>query len=94
MGRLFDHIKDAIAHDRFVVGRHAAERLRQRRIPIWQVVGMTLEGRLLQEREAAMPNPVIEVGITLADGTEAKAVWAWLPADDEAKLVTVHFFDR
>lgn len=46
------------------------------------------------ERPRARPNPVVEVAITLPDGTEAKAVWAWLRADDEAKLVTVHFFDR
>jgi hypothetical protein len=35
MGRLFDNIKLAIAEERYVIGRHANERLRERRIPAW-----------------------------------------------------------
>jgi len=91
---VWTRVRRALEEGRYLVGVHAAIRLRQRRIEVWQVVAGTLAGRLLVERPRARPNPVVEVAITLPDGTEAKAVWAWLRADDEAKLVTVHFFDR
>jgi hypothetical protein len=38
-------------------------------------------------------NPTVEVRESLPDGTEFKAVWAYLPQSDVAKLVTVHYFD-
>jgi hypothetical protein len=48
---------------------------------------------VLVERPRAKPNAVVEVRRHLADGTPVKVVWAWLPMDEMAKLVTVHFFD-
>jgi len=94
MAELWDRIRDAIHQDRYVIGVHAAIRLRERRIPIWQGVACSLEGRLLTERPKAKLNPAVEIDIILADGTSAKAVWSWLAEDSTAKLVTVHFYDR
>jgi hypothetical protein len=94
MGKLFDQIREAIEAGRYIVGFHAALRLRQRRIMEWQVAVGTCRGRLVRERPNAKPNPAAEVDIQLADGTSANAVWAWLWSDRTAKLVTVHFYDR
>lgn len=94
MGVLWDKVRAAIEEQRYVIGVHAAIRLRQRRIPIWQVVGGTLEGTCLTERSDAAPNPAVEVDILLPDGTSANAVWSWLQYDLTAKLVTVHYYDR
>jgi hypothetical protein len=41
-----------------------------------------------------MPNPLVEVGQVLADGTDIKAVWSYIVTAGVAKLVTVHFFDE
>jgi hypothetical protein len=46
------------------------------------------------EREDGVPHPVAEFEQELADGTPIKAVWAWIPERQIAKLVTVHFFPR
>lgn len=94
MGRFFDFIRQAIAEERYIVSVHAAVRLRQRRIPAWQIAAATLDGRLLLERPRDLPNPAVEVEVLLADGTAAKAVWSWLAGDGSAKLVTIHLFDR
>lgn len=94
MGALFELIRRAIADEQYIISVHAAMRLRQRRVPAWQVAGATGEGRLLRERPKDRPNPVVEVEILLADGTSALAVWAWLAPDATAKLVTLHYFDR
>lgn len=94
MAALWQTIRGALGAERYVVGVHAAERLRERRIAPWQVVAGTLDGRLLAVREDAEPNPVIEIEIILAEGTAAKAVWSWNRHHALARLVTVHFFDR
>lgn len=91
---LFPRIKQAVGDERYVIGRHANERLRQRRIPAWQVISGVESGTLLRERSDARPNPVAEVQQQLADGTPIKAVWAWLEPEGVAKLVTVHFSDE
>ena len=94
MGQLFQRIRKAVREERYVIGRHANERLRERRIPAWQVISGSEHGKLLVERPATSPNPIVEVQQTLADGTPIKAVWAWLSRSRLAKLVTVHFFDK
>jgi hypothetical protein len=91
---LFRKIKQAVHEERYLIGRHANERLRQRRIPAWQVISGVESGILLRERPDAKPNPVAEVEQRLPDGTPVKAVWAWIEAEGVAKLVTVHFFDE
>lgn len=92
---LFPKIKQAVREERYVIGRHANERLRQRRIPAWQVTSGVESGTLVRERSNAKPNPVAEVRQQLPDGTPVKAVWAWIESDGGvAKLVTVHFFDE
>lgn len=94
MGQLFDTIKDLIAKERYIVGEHASERLVDRGIMEWQVVAGLEKGELMVERLAASPNPTVEVLEQLPDGTDFKAVWAYLRRSGVAKLVTVHFFDQ
>jgi hypothetical protein len=94
MGRLFDQIRAAVAADRYVIGNHADDRLRERGVMAWQVIDGLRTGRLIAERPADQPNPVTEVSQALADGTPIKAVWSLIVAHDTAKLVTIHFFDR
>lgn len=94
MGVLFDQIRRAVEQDRFVIGLHAHERIRERQMKVWHIVAGLASGRLLTERPDASPNPVVEVEQILPDGTPILAVWAWLPISRLAKLVTVHYFDR
>lgn len=93
MGALADNIRQAVREERYVFGAHADERLRQRRIMGWQVVGGLDAAMLIRERSNAAPNPVAEFQQTLADGTPFKSVWAWISKDRMAKLVTIHFFN-
>ena len=94
MGKLFETLRELVRENRYVIGEHAAERLEERGIMEWQAVDGLEDGKLLAERPNAMPNPAVEVGELLPDGTEFKAVWSHLRQANVAKLVTVHFFDR
>ena len=94
MGQLFALIRELVAEEKYVVGKHASERLEERGILEWQAVAALEEGILLMERPDAEPNPAVEVRESLPDGTEFKAVWSYLPRSGVAKLVTVHFFER
>jgi hypothetical protein len=94
MGELFDRIRQAVEADRYVVGLHAHERIRERQMKAWHIIGGLADGRLLAERPDAQPNPTVEVEQALPDGTRVLAVWAWLARSATAKLVTVHYFDR
>lgn len=94
MGKLFDNIRRAVDEQRYVVGAHAAERLDERGIAEWQVVTGLRDGALVRERPRDRPNPSVEVQQILADGTPVVAVWAWLAAVRESKLVTVFFPDE
>jgi hypothetical protein len=92
VGALLATIRAAVSEDRYLVGLHAYDRMRQRGILEWQVVAGLEDGRLEAERPDGHPNPVVEVCELLPDGTEFKAVWSLLP-DGWAKLVTVYFYD-
>lgn len=94
MGQLFALIRELVAEEKCVVGKHASERLEERGILEWQAVAGLEEGLLLMERPDAEPNPAVEVLESLPDGIEFKAVWSYLPRSRVAKLVTVHFIDR
>jgi hypothetical protein len=94
MGQLFADVRKLVAEDKYVVGKHAAERLEERGIMEWLVVAGVDEGELIVERPDASPNPAVEVRETLPDCTEFKAVWSHLRQSGVAKLVTVHFFDE
>jgi hypothetical protein len=94
MSGLATMILTAIRDENFVFGAHALERLRQRKIPLWQVAACCASGKVLREQASARPNPKVEMEIVLPDGTTAKAVWSWLAVQRRAKLVTVHFVDR
>ncbi len=93
-GQLFAAIRKLVAADKYVFGKHAAERLEERGIMEWQVVAGVDDGELIVERPAASPKPVVEVRETLPDGMEFKAVWSHLRRSGVAKLVTVRFFDE
>jgi hypothetical protein len=94
MGQLFALIRELVAVEKYVVGKHASERLEERGILEWQAVAGLEEGVLIMERPDAEPNPAVEVQESLPGGIEFKAVWSYLPRSGVAKLVTVHFFDR
>lgn len=92
MPTLFGRIREAVEREEYIIGSHADDRLRERGIPAWQVIGGLAMGKMIQQRPHDMPNPVVEVEQLLPDGTPIKAVWAWLP-ERIAKLITVHYFD-
>ena len=94
MAELFDTIRRLLREEKYAVSGHAAERLDERGFEEWQVVVGTDDGKLMLERPKASPNPAVEVRVILPDGTECKAVWSYLPSDESAKLVTVHYFDE
>jgi hypothetical protein len=93
MADLSNLIRQAVADGRYIIGQHANERLRERKIPAWQVLSGVESGKIIQKRTTAKPNPVIELRQQLADGAQVKVVWAWLAFSKVAKLVTVHFFN-
>jgi hypothetical protein len=93
MGQLFDKIRQLVAGEKYIVGQHASERLEERGIMEWQVIGGLDEGELVAERPGAKPNPAVEVRQSLPDGTDVKVVWSYLRQSGVAKLVTVHYFD-
>jgi len=86
-------IFDAVRDGRYVISRHANERLRFRRIAAWQVISGIEDATILDERPKAEPNPTVELEQRLADGTPVKVIWSWLNSIRTAKLITVHFFD-
>ena len=94
MGILAETIRRLVDEERYIVGVHASERLDERDIMEWQAVVGLANGELIREDPDAVPNPTIEVRQSLPDGTEFKAVWAYLGHSGVAKLVTVHYFDR
>jgi len=94
MSALFKTIQRLIGEDKYLIGEHAAERLEERGIMEWQVVAGCANGEYITERLDAEPNPTVEIEELMPDGTEFKAVWAYLSNADAAKLVTVHFFDE
>lgn len=93
MGELFQTIRKLVAEEKYLVGLHASERLDERDIMEWQAVEGLQAGDLIAENPGATPNPTVEVRQSLPDGTEYKAVWAYLRNSNVAKLVTVHYFD-
>ena len=94
MPSLHERIIQLINQDRWGLSWHANESIQERQVEIWQVVGLTPEGRLLRELPNARPRPKVEIEIVLPDGTLAKTVWSYDSHLDSAVLVTVHFFDR
>lgn len=94
MSQLFDTIRQLVSENRYIVGKHASERLEERGILEWQAIVGLQYGNLLEERSNDRPNPAVEVEQYLPDGTEFKAVWSLLRISQVAKLVTVHFFNQ
>lgn len=94
MGELFERVCRAIREERYLFSDHADNMLRERGIIHWHVTHGVDDARLLSERPHTTPNPTVELEQVLPDGVPVKAVWAYVPALDLAKLVTVHFFDK
>ncbi len=93
MEKLFALICKLVAEEKYIVGQHAVERLEERNLLEWQVVAGIEDASFIAEWPDALPNPTVEMLELLPDGTEVKAVWAYLRQSGVAKLVTVHFFD-
>ncbi len=91
MASLLDHIRVAVANDRFVISWHADERCEERGIAVWQIAVGLDEAELLRERPRSKPNPSVVVRQVLADGTQVEAIWSWMAGSRRAKLVTVYF---
>ena len=49
--------------------------------------------RVLEVRPDDLPNPSIVCEQALADGSTVTVVWAWVPEESQALLVTVFFAD-
>jgi hypothetical protein len=52
-----------------------------------------IDAELVRERPRSKPNPSIVVRQLLEDGTEVEAIWSWLSATKQAKLVTVYLVE-
>jgi hypothetical protein len=89
---LAQEIRDAVASGRFLVSRHAARRLMERGIELWQLEASLDLAEIEEIRPHDEPNPSLVAVQELPDGTEVNVVWAWLTQTQEALLVTVHFF--
>ena len=84
-------IASAIGNENYLVSLHAQRRLRQRGIELWQIeAGVT--GWIVEEvRPDDLPNPSMVCKQTLPDGAEVTVIWAFVPEDGQALLVTVYF---
>ena len=86
-------IATAIGNESYLVSLHAQRRLRDRSIELWQIeAGVT--GWVVEEvRPDDLPNPSMVCKQTLLDGAEVTVVWALVPEESQALLVTVYFPD-
>jgi hypothetical protein len=91
MGKLLDQIRRAVVNDEFVTSNHADDRLRERKITLWQIIAEIDRAVLIDERPADQPNPTVVLEQQLADGCDVRVVWSWIEDSKLAKLVTVHF---
>jgi Domain of unknown function (DUF4258) len=94
MGDLFDKIIEAVQQERFVVSNHADDRLRERKIVVWQVISEIDHAIIVEERPHDTPFPSAIVEQFLPDGTPIRVVWSWDEPHQLARLVTVHLIDR
>ena len=90
MSQLYDDVAAAIGSDRVLISFHADERLEERNLTAWQIVGGFADARVVEERPTSRPNPTVVVRQTLPNGEEAEAVWAYLRSSGRVKLVTVY----
>jgi hypothetical protein len=84
-------IQNGVLQGRFLVSLHASRRLRQRKVPLWQIEAGVNEWVVTEERPNDLPNPSIVVEQMLQDGTTITVVWAWHIAENQPLLVTVFF---
>lgn len=79
---------------RFLVTRHARQRMAGRQIRLWQIEAGINNGKTIRIDEQAEPNPTVMLEQALPDGTSMHVVWAWLPTTQEALLVTAYVPDE
>jgi len=93
MSKTERQIADAVRAERFAISSHAADRLLERDVEIWQIIDGFDRGETVSIDPKAMPNPKILRRQLLADGIEIVAVWSYDRAARVAKLVTIYFED-
>jgi hypothetical protein len=91
MTKIERQIIEAVREDRWSISNHAADRLIERDIELWQVIEGFANGQTIAVQPNARPNPTILRRQSLADGSQVVAVWSLEPASRVAKLVTVYF---
>ena len=84
-------IASAIGSENYLVSLHAQRLLRERSIELWQIEAGVAAWIVEENRPDDLPNPSIVCKQTLPDGVEVTVVWAFLPEDNQALLVTVYF---
>lgn len=91
---LRQRIESAVEADRLYISHHARKRMQERHVMLWQLIEGLPSATLRSERPADRPHPSIEVEQSLPDGTSVNVVWSYDEDEKEARLVTVHYFDR
>ncbi len=87
---LLQTIRVAVGEGRFLVTRHARQRLAERGLRLWQIEVGLQKGRLISIDVDAEPNPCVNLEQDLPDGTRVMAVWAWMATTQRAILVTAY----
>ena len=91
MHPLLQTIRDAVEWDAIVTSNHADDRLRERRVELWQILNGIDDAQPISSRPNDLPNPSVLVRQTLADGTPVTVVWAWVESARLAMLVPEYF---
>jgi hypothetical protein len=84
-------IAAAIGSESYLVSLHAQRRVRERSIELWQIEAGVTAWVVEEVRPDDLPNPSIVCKQTLQDGAEVTVVWALVPEESQALLVTVYF---
>ncbi|HEX8322728.1 MAG TPA: DUF4258 domain-containing protein [Tepidisphaeraceae bacterium] len=91
MSRLWQAIRDAIVEERYLISFHADERCEERGMSSWQLAAEVEAAELWRERPSSQPHASVILRQALASGEAVFAIWAWLPIESKALLVTVYF---
>ena len=79
-------IAKAIEEQRFLVSSHAARRLRERFVELWQIEAGATSWVVSEVRPNDLPNPSFVCEQTLSDGAAVTVIWAWVAESDEAPV--------
>ncbi|MBI1347615.1 hypothetical protein GC163_15145 [bacterium] len=84
-----EEIRNAVLTGRYLVSRHARQRMAERHVRLWQLESSMDDASILSVDVQHEPHPLVNLSHELPDGMYATAVWAWLPITRQAMLVTV-----